>query len=453
MTALDLTGQVLDHVRATAGDAEAEVGIDDTTVALTRFANSYIHQNVAERSVQVRLRLHRAGRTASGTTTATDPAGLRALVERTAAAASVCPTDPGWPGLGGPTPLTRPGVADAATAQADPAERARRVADFVAAVGGLEAAGYCRTLARTSAYANSAGHAVEASTAEASMDGVARNRGADGVGRLAVTRLADLDGAVLGERAAAKARAGIDPIELPPGRYEVVLEPTAAIDLLQNMAYVGFNGRAVIDKQSFLRLGERQFDEAISITDFAPGAPGIPFDADGTPRMALRLVTAGVTTAIAHDRRTAAEAGVESTGRALGAGAPPVPLDLAMAAGSGASGAVVGPVDSGATAALVRGVDRGLLVTDLWYTRILDPKSLVVTGLTRNGVWLIEGGEIAGPVRNFRFTQSYSQALAPGAVRAVGSEVRMIQDSWAHSWWSAPALHLASWNFTGGASG
>ena len=94
-----------------------------------------------------------------------------------------------------------------------------------------------------------------------------------------------------------------------------------------------------------------------------------------------------------------------------------------------------------------------MLVTDFWYTRVLDPKTLAITGLTRNGVWLIEDGEVTQPLRNFRFTQSYGQALEAGAVLGVGSAAVHLPDSWVAARWTAPALHLASWNFTGGASG
>jgi predicted Zn-dependent protease len=96
---------------------------------------------------------------------------------------------------------------------------------------------------------------------------------------------------------------------------------------------------------------------------------------------------------------------------------------------------------------------RGLLVTDLWYTRVLDPKTLVVTGLTRNGVWLVENGEVVRPVSNLRFTQSYPQALGPGQVLGIGAESVLLPDSWGGSRYAAPVLHLASWNVTGNASG
>jgi predicted Zn-dependent protease len=223
--------------------------------------------------------------------------------------------------------------------------------------------------------------------------------------------------------------------------------------LLQNMSFVTFNGRAFLDRQSFLTPGTAQFDDAVTIVDFPDDLPGLPFDTDGTPKRRLQLVTAGVTGEITHDRRTALEAGVATTGSAVLPGAPPLPHHMSMAPGPGPAAQPRGPVDSGATSALIAGVGRGLLVTDFWYTRILDPKRLVVTGLTRNGVWLIENGEIVGPVRNMRFTQSYAQALAPGGVLGVGATARLIQGSWMLAWCSVPALRLASWNFTGGASG
>ncbi|MGC1210461.1 MAG: metallopeptidase TldD-related protein, partial [Micromonospora sp.] len=114
-----------------------------------------------------------------------------------------------------------------------------------------------------------------------------------------------------------------------------------------------------------------------------------------------------------------------------------------------AGGAVADPD----TAALVAGVERGLLVSDFWYTRVLDPKRLVITGLTRNGVWLVEDGVPTRPVRDFRFTESYPRALGPGAVLGVGRQAVRMPDRVDGVWWEAPPLRLAAWNFTGGASG
>ena len=476
---LKLAARVIELVRGAAGAAaEAEVMVRHDAEALTRFANSMIHQNVAEATTRVRLRLHVEGRTAAGSTTRTDLDGLRSLIERTIAAARLSPHDASWPGLTPPTPLhhsagyhgsgERSGLDfgfDEATARATPAERAERVRHFVRAADGLETAGYCRTTYTSAAFANSAGQAVEGRAAEAAMDGIARLSGSDGVARLAAGRLADVDGAVLGARAAAKARAGEQPVELPPGRYPVVLEPDATTDLLNMLAWFGFNGKAHAQRQSFAQLGAEQFDPSVTIIDEPLGSRGepavdLPFDVEGTPRESLVLVREGVTRALTHDRSSAARAGTASTGhagefsRTLG----PMATHLRLEAAPAITEPVPTPADpagpvAGSARPLVARMERGLLVTDLWYTRVLDPKALVVTGLTRNGVWLVEDGAVTAAVGNMRFTQSYPAALAPGRVLGIGSESVLLPDRWSGVRYAAPALHLASWNLTGNASG
>lgn len=461
---LELASRVVELVRATAGPAaQAEVLVSHAVRALTRFANSAIHQNVADASTVVRLRLHLDGRTAAGSTTLTSADGLRGAVDRTIAAARLCPPDPGWPGLAPPQAPAGSGHWDSTTAHACPQDRAERVREFVDAARGLETAGFCRTLHWAAAVANSAGHEVHGRTSEAAMGAIARMDGADGVARLASGRLADIDGAALGALAAGKARAGADPVELPPGRYEVVLEPNAVADVLQNLSMYGFNGRAYAERCSFVEPGAEQFDRAVTLVDdaLAPGCPGLPFDAEGTSKLPLVLVDAGVTEAVAYDRRWAGQTGAAPTGHAVGSPLGPLATNLRLAAvGPRAAqpdagpGPDAGPAADPAAAPLLAGVERGLLVSDLWYTRVLDPKSLVVTGLTRNGVWLIEHGEVVRAVRNLRFTQSYPQAFGPGAVRAIGADAALLPDGWGTaSWWSAPAVRLAAWNFTGGASG
>jgi predicted Zn-dependent protease len=442
-----------------AGDGvEAEVVVEHSALALTRFANSYIHQNVADETTAVRLRLHADGRTATATTTVTDD--VEDFVRRTMAGLRLAPSDPTWPGLSPAAPAASGGNVDEATAAASPDDRAARVRAFVDQAAGLEVAGYCRTSVTRVVYANSAGQHITGGRTGAAMDGIARTATSDGLARLASGRIADLDGAVLGARAAAKARAAADPVELPPGRYEVVLEPTAVADVLLMLSMYGFNAKLLQDRQSFLELGAAQFDPAVTLVEDATAADStvLPFDVEGTPRRRVVLVDAGVSRAVVHDRRTAAKAGpgVASTGHAIAGGASfgAVPASLRLLAHDGPAPVEVdGPAADSGVAALVAGVERGLLVTDNYYTRVLDPRTLVVTGLTRNGVWLIEDGVVTTPVRNFRFTQSYPQALAPGAVLGVGPRAVELPGAWSESGSFAPALRLASWNYTGGASG
>jgi predicted Zn-dependent protease len=469
---LALAEQVLDLVRAQGGrDVEAEAMVTRTELALTRFAVSFVHQNVADVTTIVRLRLHLDGRTAAGATTMTSADTLSEFVARTLEGARLLPPDPGWPGVVPPTPATGSGSLDGPTAAATPSARAERVRAFVDAAGGLETAGFCRTRTTWGAFANSAGQVLAGATSDAAMDGIARARSgtggppSDGVARFASPRLADLDGALVGARAAAKARAGVDPVDIPPGTYHVVLEPAAAADIVFVLAVEAFNGRAMTDGTSFAELGAAQFDGSVSIIDdaTAPGSIGLPFDADGTPKRRLELVRNGTTVAAAHDRRTAAQAGTASTGHGIGAasfGAFPANLAL-LPAGEVSHDSpdsevheVDGPIADSGVAALVSDVDHGLLVSDIWYTRVLDPRRLVVTGLTRNGVWVIERGEVTRAVSTLRFTQSYPGALAPGHVAGIGpASPHAVGEDWIESDLRAPALSLPSWNITGGAAG
>jgi len=416
----------------------------------------------------VQLRIHSEGRTTSASSTLVGADALREMVERTVAAAKVSPLDPGWPGLIGPTPVLPSHDVDQAIIEASPADRASRVRDYIEAVGDLTAAGFFRTRYWTTAYANTAGQAVSGSCTEAALDAIAKTASlSDGVTRQASRRIADIDGAVHGARAAAKARAWDGAVEIEPGAYEVVLEPTAVADVLYCVGHYGFNGKLVNEHQSFLKFGTQQMDASITLIDdgVSAFAAGLPFDNEGTPRSRLVLVENGVSRNAAYDRRAAAEAGIASNGYAdiesAVFGMSPNNISLEPSAGSvgsaGPAGSapveVEGPVSDSSVQALVAQVERGLLVTDHFYTRCLDPRRVVMTGLTRNGTWLIENGEIVRPVKNMRFTQSYAEALAPGNVLAIGGHAIALPYNYGPNSATAPGLRLAAWKFTGGASG
>jgi len=442
---LDLAERAFDLVRARSADAEVEVTIRQGTEALTRFANGFIHQNVASEVNHVLLRVALDGRNASTALDGpADDVSLTRMIDGVLEAARVRPADPDWPGLAPRAAAPDVEHWDDATAAADPDERAARVRAFVDAADGLETAGFCSTTTVHLAFANSAGQRLIGRGTAAELDGIARTSTADGSGRKASVRLGDLDGREVGERAARKARDSSDPTDLEPGRYEVVLEPDCVANILSFLLVHGFNGKAVEDGRSFARLGEPQFDGSIDLRDDVtdPGTIGIPFDIEGTPKWPIDLVSSGVTTGLLQTRRTARAAGTKSTGHAVEGGAAWGALGANFILGSGERG----------PAELIGSVERGVLVTDFWYTRILDPRTQVVTGLTRNGVWLIEDGRIVRPVTNLRFTQSFLGALGPGAVRGIGADRAVILGGW-DSIFLVPSLHLESWNFTGGAKG
>jgi predicted Zn-dependent protease len=438
-------GRVLDLVRTRSASAEAEVTARWGTSALTRFATSFIHQNVAEEVSHTLLRVAVDGHVASVTLDGPpDGEHLARLVDNAFDAAEALPVDPEWPGLTPPTVGVPADHFDEETADWNADARAARVRAFVDAAGGLETAGFCSTSVVLLDFANTDGHHLIGRGTVAEIDGIARTPTADGSSRHASVRIGDLDGQATGERAATKARTASNPTDLEPGRYEVILEPDCVANILSFLLVAGFNGKAVEEGRSFARVGDAQFDPSITLRDDVtdPGTLGIPFDIEGTPKRPLDLVRDGVTRGLLHTRRTAKAAGVESTGHAVEGGAA-----------WGALGANL-TIDAGekTTDDLIAGVERGVLVTDFWYTRILDPRTQVVTGLTRNGVWLIEDGRVVRPVTNLRFTQSFLDALGPDAVRGISAERALVMAGW-DSIYFVPSLHLASWNFTGGAKG
>jgi predicted Zn-dependent protease len=444
-----LADRVVDLVTAADADAdatiEANVTASRTRHGLTRFANSFIHQHVGEDTTRIALTVAVDGRTASAASTAVGDDDLAELVATTIASAARQPVDPFWPGATPPAPITDRHHLDEATAAADPDARATMVRDFVTADPDLLAAGYLDTEAGWVAFASTAGQRVSAASTRATIDGIHQTDRSAGGAHQTSRRLGDLDAAAVGALAADRARRSADVTDLDPGVYEVVLCPEAVATILGFLAVYGFNAKAHLEGASFVQLGEAPFDPALTVLDDPnhPTATGLPFDAEGTPRQRVTLVDAGRTVALAHDRRTAKRAGTASTGGAVagGAGFGAFPVNLRMPGGNT-------PADD-----LVRAVERGLLVTQFNYVRVLDPKSQVVTGLTRNGTFLIEDGEVTGAVSNLRFTQGLVAALAPGAVLGVGDDERYADMEFGAGLVSCPSLRLAGWNFTGGVKG
>jgi predicted Zn-dependent protease len=432
-------------IELVGGRAEAEAIVASGRAALTRFANSFIHQNVGEDYVFVSLRLAVDGRVARGSSNRTDDEGLLALVEGTIEAARLSPVDDVWPGVAEPVQPPEADNFDEDTAEASPQQRSAIVGSFVEAGPGMDAAGYCDTHAAREAFANSRGQQVAGRSTRATLDGIQQVEGSAGSAHRTSVRLGDLDGATAGSLAAERARRGVGAADLAPGEYQVVLGPEAVATIGIFLSFYGFNGKQVNEGQSFLELGVQQFDERISLWDDVgePGGLGVPFDAEGTPRHRLDLITDGVTVGVAHDRRTAAESGVVSTGHAIIGGETSGPVASALVLENGDED----------VEGLIGHVDQGLYVATFNYCRILDPKTQVVTGLTRNGTFMIRGGELAEAVSNLRFTQSFVEALGPGRVLGVGDDRRFADCEFGPGIVRAPTLRLGCWNFTGGAEG
>jgi PmbA protein len=415
--------QVVDASRA-LGIRDVEAVLTAESSALTRFANNAIHQNVAERSGHLSVRAQIDGRTARATTNRLDEASIRQVVEESISLTKLQEPDPALLPLSATGLLASPAVSrwHEPTARVTPTERAQAVAEAIGLVesAGQTAAGIYSTSESVFALLNSNGVFAFYPETMANFSITAMAADSSGWAKGSACAHHDLDPAAMARAAAGKAHFSREPIELPPGAYTVVLEPAAVLDLVGQM-FGDFSATAISDGRSFLRdrIGEKLFGENITIYDDAyhPLQAGAPFDGEGLPRRALTLVDRGVVRDVAFCRQAAHAAGVEPTGH----GFPlpneygEAPMNIVIAGGST-------PV-----ADMIASTARGILVTRLWYIREVDPYEKIMTGMTRDGTFLIEDGRVSRGVRNFRFNQalpellSNVEALSP-AVRASGEE-------------------------------
>ncbi|MGC9947051.1 MAG: TldD/PmbA family protein [Bryobacteraceae bacterium] len=414
--------QVVDAAR-TLGVAGAEAILTAECSALTRFANNAIHQNVAERSGQLSVRVQFDGRTARATTNRLDDESIRQVVAESVSLTKLQEPDASL------LPLSRPGLPacpvarwHAPTAHVSPADRARAVAEAIRIVesSGQTAAGIYATSETVSALLNSNGVFAYYPETMAQFSITAMAADSSGWAKGSACSHRDLDPAAMARSAAAKSQTSRDPIELPPGAYTVILEPAAVLDLVGQM-FGDFSATAIGDGRSFLRdrIGEKLFGENVTIYDDAyhPLQAGAPFDGEGVPRRKLALVDHGVVRDVAFCRQAAHAAGVEPTGHGF-----PLPNEYGEAPMNIVIAGGATPLED-----MIACTARGILVTRLWYIREVDPYEKIMTGMTRDGTFLIEDGRVSRGVRNFRFNQalpellSNVEALSP-SVRASGEE-------------------------------
>jgi PmbA protein len=438
--ALALAERVLAHAeREGASESEALVMSEDA--ALTRFANSQIHQNVTETNVTINLRFVVGKRVGVASSGRTDEEGLRRLASNAAAIARVVEELEDWGGLPGPTPIEDvPAAFSSATATASPELRADGVRAVIAAAdaAGVTAYGSFSTGTETTAVANSKGIRAAGTRTVAQLLTVSMGpNGGTGYAEQAGVDATTIDAAALGREAAEKAGATANAVAIDAGDYPVVLEEYAVVDLLDMLGYLGFSALAVQEERSFVEIGKRIGSELVSIVDDGRDPAGLPmaFDYEGVAKQRVLLVEDGVCRGVVYDAQTAARDGMTSTGHGLPAPNPygPFPFNQVMVAGDASREELIG------------GLDRGLLVTRFHYTNPVHPKLAIVTGMTRDGTFLVEGGRIVGPVKNLRFTQSYLDALA--GTEAVARDRKTLKGFLGGV--SVPALRIAAWSFTG----
>jgi len=428
---------ILEAVLAGAKTPEAEALLFSGAHQLTRFASNGIHQNVAESNLTVRIRAIDGHRQGSATTNRMDEASLVEAASAASELAEFAAEDPDFPGLPEPSEAPEVDVFDDETAACEPQRRAEMARSIIdpAAKGEAVASGAVSTGAGQFAIANTKGLRAYTSGTSADVNTVIMAGAGSGARTENSWRLADLDAAAAGAAALGKCLDSREPVDIEPGEYTVILEEPAVGTIVDFLAYLGLGALAYQEGRSFLcgRLGDKMLGEKITIVDDALDPAGMPeaFDGEGTPKTRVVLFEKGVARNIVYDVKTAARDGVSSTGHGYPAPNTHGPFPGNM---------LVEPGDA-SVEDMIASTKKGLLVTRFHYTNVAEPSKAVITGMTRDGTFLVEDGRIVGAVRNLRFTESCVDALAD--VEMVGRERRRVGSN------VVPALKLASFRFTG----
>ena len=401
---------------------ETEVEIDSTVDALTRFANNTIHQNVSEHTLGISVRAVVDGRTARATTNKTDEESLRRVVAAAMSLARNQPENPDLLPMLGPQKYQKVSHYFASTVSATPQDRARAVTRVcnMAEEGKQTAAGIFTTGFVRNLLVNSKGLSARHDHTRAEFSVTILEENSSGWAKSNSPDILNIDSDALFESASEKAAGSRKPRELEPGRYTAILEPAAVLDFVGFIFY-DFAGTAVLDKRSCFndRMGKKIFGENVTLWDdvYHPLQVGAPWDGEGFPRQKVLLVDRGVPKNLVYGRATAKKMKAKPTGHGftLPNEYGEAPMNLVFGGGDKS-------VDD-----MIRSTERGILVTRFWYIREVEPYEKVLTGMTRDGTFLVENGRVTGGIRNFRFNQGIIETLANvemlgPAVRATGEE-------------------------------
>ena len=407
---------------AEADEADALAHMEQSGFA--RFASSEVHQPTLIRDETLTLRVVRDGKVGCAVTNRTDDEGLREAARRAAEAADSAPADPEYAGLQPPAEVPLVEGFDEETAALTPEAQA------AAAVAALEAApdyglyGYFTSGLTEVALSSSTGHAVSQTTTDASVLVIAASDDESGYAEATSWRAGELDPAAVAREASEKAGRTKGAVELEPGTHAAVLEPYAFSELLWYFGFTSLGALAFLEGRSYVsgRLGEELFHETFTLVDDGIDPRGLPksFDLEGAPKQRVALVEDGIAKDVVWDRRTAKRAGDgrSSTGHGLSApaqGFGPLPLNLSVAGGDATRDELVGRVG------------EGIYVTRLHYLGVVDPREGIITGMTRDGTFRIEGGKVTKPLVNLRFTTSFPKLVEK--LVGLGSDVELVNRS------------------------
>jgi predicted Zn-dependent protease len=427
-----------------------EITIFNDDQALTRFANNHIHQNVRESNTNISVRVVFGKKIGHASTNSLNLKRVRdavAWADRIAQFQKENTDFKSFPNVQ-PDRYRTVLTIDADTVAYSPVQRAEAVSDIVdvAKKYGLMCFGSVSNGSGEIAVGNSSGTFAYAVCGDIFCNIVMTGTNSTGYVQSGSRDVKRLSFRALAETAALKAMNSADPVALTPGKYTAIFEPLAAREFIDFMGYYAFNGRAYEEGRSYLtgKLGKRVVDPRITICDepFKKCAFPFPFDFEGVPKAKRVLIENGVARNVVYDTLTASRAKTKPTGHGLSAPNPfgPIPMHMVMKGGEKT------------LSQMISETERGILVTRFHYTNILDPHTLVFTGMTRDGTFLIENGVLTKGVKNFRFTENIIDCF--NKVDAISKKPKLVASEPGYGSRFAtgavvPAIKINDFTFTG----
>jgi PmbA protein len=415
--------------------------------SLTRFANSAVHQHVAERNQTLIIRVVLGKRIAVVTTNILQPSSVKKSLQNAISLAKVQHPNDEFVSLPQPKPIPEISTHSKNISRLTPDRKVKIIKASLVLVKkkGFRTSGAFSNGEVELAVVNSLGVETYQNYSDLFFHLIVEDGRGSGYASFVSRDPDQIDIDSLAEEAIGKASRG-DPIQVEPGEYEVVLEPYAVNELLSFLSYLGFHALAVQEGRSFFcnEFGKKMVDEKVTVYDdgLDPEGLQVPFDFEGVPKQRVTFFEAGVAKGVTYDSFTAGRDGKSSTGHSLIAPntAGPIPINLFMKEGESS-------LDE-----MVRSVRKGIYVTRFHYTNVVEPMKAVITGMTRDGTFLIEEGEIKSPIKNLRFTESILKALS--RVSAISRDRRICSEGTVYSrrfvtGTVVPAIKVDGFNFSG----
>lgn len=437
MVGRDLALSLIEKALGFSTAEQTQVQLITGESMLTRYAENHIHQNVSESNSRLLIRVAFGKKLGSATTNDLSDEGIRRAVESACTIAQLSKENPRFSNFAYPSDQPYPEVISYSeeTASLTSMERAEKVKIITdkARAAGFKAAGSLSTQVGELAIGNSHGIRAYNPSTRASISAMVMSETSAGQASDTAMNVNDVDFVGVAEKAFNKCRDSQDPVSIEAGDYEVILEPQAAGMLLSFLVRAVFNPMLMLEGRSLLkdRMGTQLLSDKLTIWDDATDPRGLPtpFDFEGIPKQKVVLIENGVAKNLVYDTFTANLSDTKSTGHATPFGMGGAPMHMFVQPGDAS-------IDD-----MIKSTKKGLLITRFHYANMIHPMRVVVTGMTRDGTFLVEDGEIKAPVKNLRFTQGILEAL--NDIEMVGQEVFRAGQG------SVPALKIGKFTFTG----